>query len=259
MKSKLNSIVSLQDFDLINSLPCGGKAQGLSKLFQGGARVPNGICVIGDASKIEVVSAITEWLADNTAKRPEITYAVRSSAMCEDGQQHSFAGMFSTFLNMKAEKVIETVCRCQLSGENQRAKVYNAIAPTEMTRIAVVIQEMVFPRAAGVCFTANPVTKNTQEITIEVAKGLGERLVSGSVTPEYWLIDRFNRIIDMQRGDDALTGQKILEFSEVLSLVSEARRLVAKFGYPLDIEFAFGNSELFMLQARPITTLSFAV
>jgi pyruvate,water dikinase len=254
---KHNRVIHLEDFNLIISLPCGGKAKGLSRLLAEGARVPSGIVVVGDVSEKETEAAINNWLnkieASGTTKA---RYAVRSSAMCEDGQQQSFAGMFDTFLNVDARDILTAVQKCQNSAQNRRLKVYSEVNPNSSKRVAVVIQEMVSPRSAGVCFTANPVTKNVNEAAVEAVKGLGERLVNGTATPELWRLDPVNNVVEIQRGEDALEGPTILAYWEVLELVNEARRLAIRFGYPLDIEFAFANGELFILQARPITTLN---
>jgi pyruvate,water dikinase len=191
------------------------------------------------------------WFSANGRNNKK--YAVRSSALCEDGKTNSFAGIFETYLNVGPEEVLEAAHKCQASALSARAAAYCSMRSADLAHMAVVVQEMVIPRCAGVCFTANPVDGDLTKVVIEAVPGLGERLVSGIETPEYWLVGEDNSI-EMYEVGQALSDQ-VLQLFEVLRLASEGRRLARCFGYPLDIEFAFADSKLYFLQARPITGL----
>ncbi|HWM51384.1 MAG TPA: PEP/pyruvate-binding domain-containing protein, partial [Thermoplasmata archaeon] len=177
--------------------------------------------------------------------------AVRSSATGEDLPGASFAGQFETVLGVRERSELEAaILECWKSAFANRVKAYaERRGSTDETRMAVLIQRLVPARAAGVAFTANPVTGNRDEVVINAVRGLGDKLVSGETTPDEWVF-RNDTAIRRSSPQDALTA------SDAESVARLAKRVEAFFGVPQDIEWAIGDQELFLLQARPITTLA---
>ena len=179
--------------------------------------------------------------------------AVRSSATAEDLPTASFAGQQDSYLNIVGPAaVLEHVSRCWASLFTERAVTYrqrNGFGHRKV-HMAVVVQRMVFPQAAGVLFTADPLTSNRRVTSIEAVAGLGEALVSGLVNP-----DRY-RVRDGEVTDRTHPGeQPILTDSQVLRLARLGRRIEAHFGQPQDIEWCLADGEFQIVQSRPVTTL----
>src|SRR5690606_13590194 len=203
-------------------------------------------------------------------------YAVRSSATAEDSPTASFPGQHGTSLNVVGPAaVVEHVRRCWASLFTERALTYRLRNGFDHRKVhmAVVVQRMVFPEAAGVLFTADPVTGNRRVATVEAGFGLGEALVAGLVNPDVFRV----------RGDecDARTGadkrlalraspaggtreeaieperreQPSLTDAQVVRLVRLGRRIEAHFGGPQDVEWCLAGDEFQIVQSRPITTL----
>lgn len=176
--------------------------------------------------------------------------AVRSSATAEDLPTASFAGQQDTYLNMTGDKkVIDAVQRCWASLFTSRAIYYrekNNFKHRDVL-ISVVIQEMIDADFAGVMFTIDPVNK--KYILIEVVEGLGESLVSGMVTPNTYFVHK----------SDSKIMEQSLQFAydeKVIHEVAKVGRLIEKhYKKPMDVEFAVKKGKLYILQARPITTL----
>ena len=153
----------------------GGKALGLARMMAAGERVPPGFCVTtrahrsGRVPREEVLAAYREL--------GEGPVAVRSSATAEDRPEASFAGLQDTFLDVEGEEaLLEAIERCWTSLHSDRATAYRADLDWEgETQMAVVVQRVIAPRAAGVMFTANPVTGTRGEIVIDATAGLGGR------------------------------------------------------------------------------------
>jgi pyruvate,water dikinase len=182
--------------------------------------------------------------------------AVRSSACSEDGEAASFAGQQETFLNVRgAEVVARCVQECWASFFTPRALFYRG-QKGDLTDagIAVVVQQMVDADKSGVTFTADPVQRRRDRIVVEAVFGLGEAVVSGSVTPDHYAIDRSDGAVvrEFLPGGEAA---RVLTPAELTSLRELAERLEAFFGKPQDIEWCIRGSEIFLLQSRPITTL----
>jgi phosphoenolpyruvate synthase/pyruvate phosphate dikinase len=262
-------VVDLSDLDRAQVARAGGKAANLGELLRiPGLRVPAGFCVTTSAFE-RVLPAIEERLAEagpdaiGTVPLPddlvaEITaalrdglYAVRSSATAEDSASASFAGQHDTYLNVPADAVIDHVRRCWASLFTERAVAYrlrNGIAG-DAVRMAVVVQRMVDPRAAGVLFTADPVTGNRKVSSIDAAPGLGEDLVSGLVDPDVYQVR--DDVIAVQRR----AGDRVLSDDEIRRLAALGRSIEAHFGRPQDIEWCLDGGGFAIVQSRPITTL----
>ncbi|AMK15910.1 phosphoenolpyruvate synthase [Methanobrevibacter olleyae] len=207
----------------------------------------------------------------------EADVAIRSSATAEDLPEASFAGQQDTFLHVQGLKnVIEYVRKCWASLFEARAIFYREENNFEHSQvyIAVVVQQMVDSDKAGVMFTVNPSTGENIAL-IEGSWGLGESVVSGSVTPDnYAVAKENNEILNVKISDkktmftneeggtsiqvevpEELRNERVLSDEELIELVEMAKRVEGHYGKPQDTEWAFHDGELFLLQSRPITTL----
>ncbi|MCO6450945.1 MAG: hypothetical protein J5I90_09195 [Caldilineales bacterium] len=203
--------------------------------------------------------------------------AVRSSATAEDLPDMSFAGQQDTYLNVIGIKsLLQSVIACWGSLWTARAIGYRARndIPPEDVALAVVVQEMVQSQVSGVLFTANPLTGLRSETAIDATLGLGEALVSGLVEPDHFVIDRTTMRVTsreigakklviesetgggvrhIERAEDALP---VLADPVLLELAELGERVEAEYGgQPQDIEWAWANDKLYLLQSRPITSL----
>lgn len=200
--------------------------------------------------------------------------AVRSSATAEDLPGAAFAGQQETFLQVLGpEAVLEAVRGCWASLWAERAVLYREqIGYRGVPEIAVVVQRMVAAEFAGVAFTANPVSGVRDQVVIEASPGLGESVVSGLVTPEHVVVDERGRIRQRRAGraEVIIRGQASggvtrqnwsgaaiadLDAGAVRDLARTAVRIAAHFGRPQDIEWAYVNSTVWVVQARPLTAL----
>jgi phosphoenolpyruvate synthase/pyruvate phosphate dikinase len=182
-----------------------------------------------------------------------VACAVRSSATAEDLPTASFAGQQDSYLNIVGSAaVLEHVSRCWASLFTERAVTYRQRNGFGHRRVqmAVVVQRMVVPQAAGVVFTADPVSGNRRVTSIEAVSGLGEALVSGLVNPDIYRV-RDGAIA----GREARQGQSALTDAQVVELAQLGRRIEAHFGQPQDIEWCLADGEFQIVQSRPVTTL----
>ncbi|MEU7642006.1 rifamycin-inactivating phosphotransferase [Streptomyces sp. NPDC039016] len=231
-------------------------------------RTIEGIAIPGD-----LAAAITRALARLGA---EAAYAVRSSATAEDLPTASFAGQQDTYLNVVGPTaILQHISRCWASLFTERAVTYrqrNGI-DHRTVRMAVVVQQMAFPQAAGILFTADPVTGNRNVATVDAGFGLGEALVSGLVNPDVFKVRHgevvAKAIAAKERAVHALPAggtreveidsqrqqQPALTDAQVVRLVRLGRRIEAHFGRPQDIEWCLVDDDFQIVQSRPITTL----
>ena len=183
----------------------------------------------------------------------DVACAVRSSATAEDLPGASFAGQHDSYLNVAGPAaILAHIKRCWGSLFTERAVTYRLRNGTDPRNVsmAVVVQKMVFPRAAGVLFTADPVTSHRKVATVEAVAGLGESLVSGRVNPDVFKVKDGRVAATPQRPD-----RPVLADAQVLKLVELGRRIEAHFGAPQDIEWCLAGDEFWIVQSRPITTL----
>ncbi len=216
-------------------------------------------------------------LSQRVGKEEEFV-AVRSSATAEDLPGASFAGQQDTFLNVKGDEVIEYVRRCWSSLFTPRAIFYREKKgfAHERVAIAVVVQKMVNAEKAGVMFSVHPATGEKDKIVIEAAWGLGEGVVSGTVTPDHYVVDKnSNKLLhkeiamkEIMFTKDEKTGKtvkvklpperagaQVLTEEEIAQLAELGKKVEEHFGSPQDIEWAYEAGELYLLQSRPITVL----
>ncbi len=206
-----------------------------------------------------------------------IAVAVRSSATAEDMPALSFAGQMDTYLNVRgSDGVIDAVKRCWASLWTGRAIGYRkrqGIRPEDVA-IAVVVQLLVPAEAAGVIFTANPVTGARNELVINASWGLGEAIVSGRVTPDTIVVNKQTGRIASQeiacketmtvRLDEGTReepvpadrrNQAVLEPEQAAELAKLGVKIEELYGRPMDVEWATGGGRIFIVQARPVTVL----
>jgi pyruvate,water dikinase len=223
----------------------------------------------------EIRSSYAQLVGDD-AQAP---VAVRSSATAEDTAESSFAGMNETFLNIRgADAVIDAVRRCWRSLFGARTIYYrgvNGFTQAGMD-IAVVVQRQLASTRAGVMFTVNPATGERDELVIEGSFGLGEAVVSGSVSPDRYVVEKatlairrrevHHKELVIEYAPDGGTQQRmlseeeavrpVLSDEEVVAVAELGRRIEKHYGSPQDTEWAFDpDGALWMLQSRPITTL----
>lgn len=212
----------------------------------------------------EVIAAIAAAYQTLGQGEP-VPAAVRSSATAEDLPTASFAGQQETYLNIVGrDAVLAAVQRCWASLWTDRAVSYRArlgIDPHSV-RLAVVVQRMVDAQAAGVLFTANPLSGKRRQAVIDATSGLGEALVSGAANPDHFVIDTpTGAIVERRMGDTRAEQPQpsdvaCLSDRQVCALAELGARVEARFGSPQDIEWAIDRADqIFLVQARPITTL----
>ena len=203
-------------------------------------------------------------------------YAVRSSATAEDLPAASFAGQQDTYLNIIGkDAILRHIIRCWASLFTDRAVIYRIQNRFDHRQVylSVVIQRMVFPQAAGVMFTADPVTSNRKMLSIDAGFGLGEALVSGLVNPDTYQV-RESIIVDKKIAAKKLAvyalakggteerdilpqqqNEQTLNDEQILQLEGLGRKIEACFGSPQDIEWCLDEDTFYILQSRPITAL----
>jgi rifampicin phosphotransferase len=206
----------------------------------------------------------------------EAAYAVRSSATAEDLPTASFAGQQDTYLNVVGpDAILAHVSRCWASLFTERAVIYRLRNGFDHRRVqmAVVVQRMVVPQAAGIAFTADPVTSNRRVVSIEASFGLGEALVSGLVNADVYTV-RDGDVVGQAIGAKQLAIQArpgggteevaieparrqrpALTDAQIVELARLGRRIEAHFGFPQDVEWCLADDEFQIVQSRPITTL----
>ena len=204
--------------------------------------------------------------------------AIRSSATAEDLPEASFAGQQDTFLNISGpEDVLTYVQKCWASLFESRAIFYREENDFDHSKvyIAVVVQEMANAEKAGVMFTVHPST-GEEQMLIEAAWGLGEAVVSGTVTPDtYWVDKKTGELLNFNISEkntmfkkdpeagktiqtdvpDDLKNKRVLSDEELAELTALGKRIQEHYDFPQDTEWAIENGKIFMLQSRPITTL----
>jgi phosphoenolpyruvate synthase/pyruvate phosphate dikinase len=203
-------------------------------------------------------------------------WAVRSSATTEDLPTASFAGLYDTYLNVTGTAaILRHISRCWASLFAERAVSYRARNGIDHSTagMAVVVQQLVDPRSAGVLFTADPITSNRTVACVEAVFGLGDALVSGRVEPDIYMV-RDGSVISTTIGTKPFAVQAaaeggttevpippdrrrhpVLTDAQLVQLVELGRRIEAHIGRPQDIEWCLVDAEFHIVQSRPITTL----
>ncbi len=256
-------LAALEGVDLTDPAALERASQAIGGLFDQ-ARIPADLA----AAVVEAYAALPGG---------EIAVAVRSSATAEDLPEASFAGQQETYLNIQGgPAVLEAVRQCWASLWTGRAIGYRArqgISPQEVA-LAVVVQQLVPAQAAGILFTANPITGRRDQVVISAAWGLGEAVVGGLVTPDSLIVDKASgRVLERQTADKqvmtarvaggvqeqpvaaALRQAPVLDDAAAARLTRLAVQIEELYGLPMDIEWALLDGEFAILQARPVTAL----
>ncbi|MEU8354909.1 PEP/pyruvate-binding domain-containing protein [Nonomuraea sp. NPDC048882] len=278
----------------------GGKGASLARLTRAGLPVPGGFHVttaayrafvagfqdailraaVTDPGSIPALFAAHEVpgpIADEILRAYEelgqdVPVAVRSSATAEDLPDMSFAGQQDTYLNIRGDALLDAVRRCWASLWNPRAIAYRDTngVPHDDVALAVVVQELVDADAAGVMFTADPVTGARDDTVINASWGLGEAVVGGQVTPDTIVVsggavtssrvgDKQVMTVRTESGTEerpvpaGLRGAAVLDDAEAVRLAALGARIQALYGTPMDVEWVRRDGAFAIVQARPIT------
>jgi len=275
-------VLGLDEIDRTQVDLVGGKGANLGELSRiEGVRVPAGFCIttdafrriIADVPSIDSPSAELRRSIERIAMPDDLAveiaraiarlgekeaYAVRSSATAEDSPTASFAGQQDSYLDIVGTTaILEHVSRCWASLFTERAVTYRLRNGIDHRKVhmAVVVQRMVSPHAAGVLFTADPVTGNRKVVSIDATYGFGEALVSGLVNPDVFKVRDGAVIAKEVRGKTSTHGEPTLTDRQAVQLAALGRRIEAHFGSPQDIEWCLVHDEFHIVQSRPITTL----
>lgn len=226
---------------------------------------------------IPIADDLAEDIAAHLARfDKKDAFAVRSSATAEDLPTASFAGQQDTYLNIIGkEEVLKHISKCWASLFTDRAVIYRIQNGFDQRKVylAVVVQQMIFPQAAGILFTADPITGNRKVLSIDASFGLGEAMVSGLVNTDLYKVSN-GQIIDKkisakklaiyalkeggtqeqeiepeQQNRQALTDEQIIRLERI------GKSIEAHFGCPQDIEWCLASDTFYIVQSRPITTL----
>lgn len=245
-------------------------------LLKKGHNIPNGFAVTVDG----LASDESEWhgAVRRALRRLAPPWVARSSSTAEDSDLTAYPGLFTTVIDLnEARAVIEAICEVRDSVRNPAATAYarhNGLDPAEIS-MAVLVQRLVIADTSGVAFSRDPVT-GADIVCVEANYGLGGTVVDGSVTPDSYWVDSDDRVTERRLGSKreklvATTSAariRRLETSELERAASAitddeaaevarlTRRLARELGRPVDVEWAFARHDLFVLQARPITTLA---
>lgn len=268
--------------DCCDPAQVGGKAANLGRLALM-CPVPVGFCLtapmLNGQHLVEHQEIILHAYAALCRKvgEAELSVAVRSSGIDEDGKSASFAGQYETFLNVRgAGGVLAAVEKCLHSAFTERALDYRL--HSGLTRadvgLAVLVQQLVPADVSAVIFSANPINGRRDETVITASWGLGESVVGGTVTPDTYIVSRSSQpTIRTQVNDKArmtvptpsgthevpvprlLRNQRTLTDMQLLEMAEMASALEQEMGYAVDLECAWHQGKLFLLQCRPITTL----
>jgi len=245
-------VVPLRELTQEQEIASGGKAGALARLLRGGYPVPKGFVILpdafsGDEIKPEAWEKTRELLMRLRRGGKDSAFAIRSSCGGEDSADASYAGEFETVLDVRTDEEIRAAIGSVRRSRNAaRAEAYRearGLAPAQ--EMAVVVQRLVRAEYSGVLFTADPVDGNLMRMTGNGVRGLGDRLVSGTVNPQAFTFDR--------PGGRYNGPGEFRPFAGALYRLAE--RLDKECGFSQDIEWAVAGGKVYILQTRPITTM----
>ena len=226
----------------------GGKAMSLHRMISKlNVNVPEGYVITAEAFEACKVRPDADAEIEGLIRRldPRLTYAVRSSALNEDGANASFAGQYETLTDVNINDIRAAVDKVAGSADSSRVREYTGSFDKDTSGIAVVIQRFIKPLFAGVIFTSDVMTGKDDKLVGNFVAGEGEQLVSGESNAKEFTIDVFTK---------EYTGSgELKRFAPRLHKYCTAVRRL--YGMPMDIEWACAGSKTYILQARPITTL----
>lgn len=255
-------VVELAEAHRYDAAVLGGKAAALARQAAAGLPVPPGFVV----TTAGAVGAWEEAVAVALARLGGERFAVRSSAVAEDLADASYAGLYETVLDVTREEVPEAVRRCLRSATGSTVAAYRAASPPAAGEtsaavgepstaagapagpMAVLVQRMVRPRAAGVAFTADPRTGERDTTVVTAVRGLGDRLVAGEAVGDEWTVT--GGVARCVRDTESALDER-----EALAVAALAARAAEVAGAPQDVEWALDGTGVVLLQARPMTAL----
>jgi len=273
----------------------GGKGASLGEMAQAKIPVPDGFVVLSesfvdflknidpdelikqqlhtlDISSISEIQSVSDFiqkkikegemsknLSEEILKNFDIlgvkNVAVRSSATAEDSSKMAWAGQLDSFMNITRDDLIKTIKSCWASLFSTRAisyRVKNGLGDKNIS-VAVIVQKMIQAELAGVAFSVHPISKDDNQIVIESSRGLGEAVVSGSVIPDRYVVLKDTISItekNIQEESVQLSDEQIGRLAELVKGIENLYK------FPVDVEWALKDNQLYILQSRPITTLS---
>ena len=203
--------------------------------------------------------AFKEHIAANFSPDVE-SYAVRSSAVDEDLHDHSFAGCYLSELGVPRELLTVSLTRCWAAALTGQALEYRRKhgMSIQKIRIAILIQPMLKPQSGGVAFTLNPITGARDEFIIEATNGLGTNVVAGTIKPYRYHVLRQSPtypLIEKKTGE-ARSHREPLTTRQLIAIAQMLEHVEAMMGTPQDVEWAYQDDILYLLQARPITAMN---
>lgn len=246
----------------------GGKANSLLKLVENNFNVPRFYIITSKAYQeflkfnhiesfddlVKLKKEIEDANFPNTLEDEIFDYwekynfdktAVRSSASNEDGQEKSFAGQYKTFLNVDKKELLIKIKKCWISLFEDNVVAYSNDISNQVMN--VIVQEMVEADYSGVAFSSDPTGSSNNYSVIEVCPGLGEKLVSGNVTPTTMFVRRQTHHSDSITGQNYLTEEDISHLEQIILKIEEI------YSMPMDIEWCTKKNLIYILQARAIT------
>jgi pyruvate,water dikinase len=288
-------IVQLKD--CTDPVHVGGKAAGLGRLMQAGFRVPAGFCLATGAyhdalraagfdaprrwrqalkatgperdrflsecrqtiRSLPLADALRHALQNEAARHGAASWAVRSSATDEDAGEATYAGVYATVLGASTDALAEAIRTCWASPWTPTALFYHERArPSQPPGMAVVLQPMLAPQAAGVAYSQHPITGRPDVVVINAVRGLAEPLVSGRVIPDQLVVRTGDAVwpaaIIERHPADAAQAALAISDGDALTLAEQVRAVAQHLGHPVDVEWALADGVLWFLQARPIPT-----
>lgn len=261
----------------------GGKAASLSRLAKLHTVPPGFALAALEAKEGELPEPTVEAIRKAYCRlgeelgEPDVSVAVRSSAIEEDAAETSFAGQHDTYLNVRGEAaLLHAIVRCRDSASSEAALAYRRQQGLQVAgiRIGVLVQQFVASDVSAVAFSRNPITRSADELVINATWGLGESLVSGTVTPDTYFVRKIDlSVLSRQvaskehmtvvvplgtrevpvptflKKRSSLTDDQVREIGEMTLKLEHATN------HPVDVECTFAQRTLYLLQCRPITTL----
>lgn len=256
-------VVDLFDGGDYGSDVLGTKAATLAHLAAAGFRVPDGFVItraacdrivaaagdVGSTTEADMPAEVWKQVRSHLERLGEGPVAVRSSGLAEDLSHASFAGQYETVLDVEGPQALAAaVGRCLASAGSGQVRAYTG--SEERAPMALLVQRMIPADVAGVAFTANPITGDP-DVLVSAVKGLGDRLVSGQVTPDEW-------VVRAGEASCVRSPEGVLDEQLTIGIADLATALERLLGVSQDVEWAIADGEIFVLQARPITALPVA-
>jgi len=247
----------------LNKSIIGGKAYNLNVLEQSGLNVPKWFCISSECRESdlqELQEEIDKYINENFDNND--VFSVRSSAISEDGEKSSYAGQYETFLNVDRSLLLEKIQECWQSAYKENVRSYEEIMVEDAQKdnekpkcfdefnMGVIIQKMINPDYSGVLFAANP-NGILNEMVVVSGVGEGSNVVEDKVPVCTYYYNTTDKIYYFEKQDEA----KELDINEFEEIIESGKKIHNIFNNYMDIEWCIKDNELYILQARPITTL----